>query len=154
MNYARQLGIIQALDAAYDFRGIGIDSGNSGRAVAHQLMALGETWCDKVRAFEFGSRIDLPPLPDGQPQRRRIKEFMTELLQRRMAEGTLVFPPLADRESQYAAHTYTTNALGQVIYDKGNDHIIDADRCAVLRHYLDTEDVGEGVTRGVAVLGF
>ena len=154
VNYARQLGIIQALDAAYDFRGIGIDSGNSGRAVAHQLMALGETWCDKVRAFEFGSRIDLPPLPDGQPQRRRIKEFMTELLQRRMAEGTIVFPPLADRESQYAAHTYTTNALGQVIYDKGNDHIIDADRCAVLRHYLDTEDESEGIARGVAVLGF
>ncbi|MBI4558100.1 MAG: hypothetical protein HY706_11010, partial [Candidatus Hydrogenedentes bacterium] len=67
------------------------------------------------------------------------KQFMTELLQRRMAERSLVFPPLPDREEQYAAHTYWTSASGQVVYDKGDDHLIDADRCAVLAHYLDTQ---------------
>jgi hypothetical protein len=137
VNYARQQQIIEALDAAYDFRGIGIDAGNSGRAVAHQLMALGEDWCEKIQAFEFGGRMALQPLPDGQLVRRRVKEFMTELLQRRMNEGTLRLPALADRESQYAAHTYTVGASGQIVYEKGNDHIIDADRCAVLRHYRD-----------------
>lgn len=154
VNYARQAEIIQELDAAYTFQGIGIDAGNSGRAVAHQLMQLGERWCEKIRAFEFGSRIELPPLPDGQLVRRRTKEFMTELLQRAMTEQSIVFPALADRESQYASHTYTINALGQVVYDKGNDHIIDADRCAVLRHYLDTLDVIEAPRLGVTVLGF
>ena len=29
-------------------------------------------------------------------------------------------------------------ASGDVVYDKGDDHIIDADRCAVLARYLDT----------------
>ena len=51
VNYARQQDIIQELDAAYDFRGIGVDCGNSGRAVAHNLMAHGAEWCDKIRAY-------------------------------------------------------------------------------------------------------
>jgi len=151
VNYARQQQIIESLDRAYDFRGIGIDCGNSGRAVAHQLMALGNTWCDKVRAFEFGSAIDLEPLADGSQQRRRTKEFMTELLQRRMAEATIRFPRVPDREQQYASHTYSVNTSGKIIYEKGNDHIIDADRCALLRHYLDTREPARGVALGVPV---
>jgi hypothetical protein len=140
VNYARQQQVIEELDRAYNFRCIGIDSGNNGRAVAHQLMANGPLWCDKIQAFEFGGSIDLEPLPDGSKPRRRTKEFMTELLQRRMAERSLVFPALADREQEYASHTYSVNALGQIVYEKGNDHLIDADRCAVLAHYLDTQE--------------
>ena len=154
VNYAKQQEVIETLDAAYDFRGIGIDCGNSGRAVAHQLMALGERWCEKVRAFEFGASLDLEPLPDGSPQRRRVKEFMTELLQRRMAERSIVFPSMPDREQQYASHTYLVNAAGQIVYEKGNDHIIDADRCAVLRHYLDTQEDGTTTSLGVEVVAF
>lgn len=140
VNYARQLQAIQTLDGAYRFRGIGIDCGNNGRAIAHQLMALGADWCDKVRAFEFGASIDLAPNPDGSPVRRRVKEFMTELLQRHLTEHTIVFPNSPDREMQYAGHTYAESGSGLIVYTKGHDHIIDADRCAVLAHYLDTED--------------
>ena len=154
VNYNRQQGIIAQLDAAYDFRGIGIDCGNSGRAVAHNLMAQGAEWCDKVRAYEFGGAIELEPLPDGSVPRRRVKQFMTELLQRRMAERSIVFPPLPDRETQYASHTYTVSTQGEIVYDKGNDHIIDADRCAVLRYYQDTHDHAEPVYLGVRVDGF
>jgi hypothetical protein len=107
-------------------------------------MTQEDSWCEKVLAFEFGSTIDLEPLPDGNPDRRPVKQFMTELLERRMAEGTIVFPPLPDRESQYASHTYTVGSMGQIVYDKGNDHIIDADRCAILAHYLDThQDIAQ-----------
>lgn len=154
VNYAKQQDIIYELEAAYDFRGIGIDCGNSGRAVAHNLMARGEHWCEKIRAYEFGSALLLDPLPDGTPVRRRTKQFMTELLQRRMAEHSIRFPALADRETQYAAHTYTVSAMGDVIYDKGNDHIIDADRCAILRHYQDTIDYSEPIHLGVRLEGF
>ncbi|MFP4501294.1 MAG: hypothetical protein ACLFTT_09880 [Candidatus Hydrogenedentota bacterium] len=139
VNYARQQAIIEVLDAAYDFRRIGIDCGNAGRAVAHNLMARGPTWCERVSAVEFGGSIDLAPLPDGSPNRRRVKQYMTELLQRRMAERTIVFPAIADREQQYAGHTYHVNAAGNIVYDKGNDHLIDADRVALLAHYLETE---------------
>jgi len=154
VNYARQQEIITALDAAYDFRVIGIDCGNSGRAVAHNLMAQGERWCGKVRAFEFGATLELEPLPDGSPCRRRTKEFMTELLERRMAERSIVFPRLADRESQYASHTYSIGTNGQVVYEKGNDHIIDADRCAVLCRYLDTREEWGAQGIEVRVEGF
>ena len=64
-----------------------------------------------------------------------------------------MFPRLADRESQYASHTYAVTQSGRVVYDKGNDHIIDADRCAVLAHYLDTRE-DFCVDIGVRVEGF
>lgn len=154
VNYARQQAVIEALDAAFDFRGIGIDAGNSGRAVAHQLMALGEDWCAKVQAYEFGGSMELQPLPDGRLARRRVKEFMTELLQRRLNEGTIRFPAIADRETQYASHTYAVGAMGQIVYEKGNDHIIDADRCAVLRCYRDTLEECAPASLGVDVAFF
>ncbi|MBI4560018.1 MAG: hypothetical protein HY706_20695 [Candidatus Hydrogenedentes bacterium] len=138
VNYAKQQDVIMALDRAYDFRAIGIDCGNNGRAVAHNLMAQGEDWCDKVRAFEFGASLELEPLPDGSPHRRPVKQFMTELLERRMLERSIVFPRLPDREAQYASHTYAVGSHGQIHYEKGNDHLIDADRCAILAYYLDT----------------
>ena len=155
VNYARQQQIIEILDAAYDFRGIGIDCGNNGRAVAHQLMARGAAWCEKIRAIEFGATLALDPLPDGSRPRRRAKEFMTELIQRRLAERTLVLPHSPDREQQYASHTYAVNAAGQIIYEKGNDHIIDADRCALFRHYLDTAEYPDDAPgHGVRIAGF
>ncbi len=138
VNYARQQEVITCLDAVYAFRAIAIDAGNNGRAIAHGLMAQGEEWCAKIVSVEFGSSIDLEPLPDGSPDRRPVKQFMTGLIERRLAEHTLVFPPLPARESQYASHTYSVGISGQIIYEKGNDHIIDADRCALLGHYLDT----------------
>jgi len=142
VNYSRQEGIIRELDRAYDFRGIGIDAGNTGRAVAHNLMASDYAWCEKVQAFDFGGTVDLEPLPDGAVVRRPIKEFMTELLERRMSERSIVFPKLADRERQYANHRYRVGHFGRIAYEKGDDHLIDADRCAVLRHWLDTREDG------------
>lgn len=152
--YARQQEVIVELDRAYNLRAVGIDCGNSGRAVAHNLMAQGDVWCEKVRAFEFGGTIDLEPLPDGRPDRRAVKQFMTELIERRMADRTLVFPRLPDRETQYASHTYTVGSNGRILYDKGNDHIIDADRCAVLAHYLDTHRDTAAFPLGLRIEGF
>lgn len=154
VNYAMQQEVIEALDAAYAFAAIGIDAGNNGRAVAHQLMTLGPAWCAKVHAFEFGARIDLPPLPDGRIPRRRTKEFMTELLQRRMAARALLWPPLPEREQQYAAHTYSTGRNGEIVYSKGNDHLIDADRCAVLAHWLHNREPETRPDLGIGFASF
>jgi hypothetical protein len=154
VNYARQQGIITELEQVYRFERVGIDCGNNGRAVAHNLMAQGPEWCDQVLAFEFGASVELEPLPDGTPQRRQTKRFMTDLLERRMAERTIVFPRLPDRESQYAGHTYAVGASGNIFYAKGDDHIIDADRCAVLAHYHDTHDWPDSGFVGVRVASF
>lgn len=140
VNYAQQQAVIQELDNHYHFCKIGIDCGNSGRAVAHQLMAIGRDWEHRVCAFEFGGMIETGQLSNGMVQKRRTKEWMTELLQRRLAEHTIIFPKSAEREQQYANHTYLLNAQGQYVYSKGNDHIIDADRCALLAWYMDTHE--------------
>ncbi|MDZ4858717.1 MAG: hypothetical protein SGI88_07015, partial [Candidatus Hydrogenedentes bacterium] len=142
VNYHRQQCIIEELDRAYRFRVIGIDAGNNGSAVAHNLKNIDMEWHGRVMAIEFGGMTDVGPFPDGAPDRRPTKLFMTELLQRRMADRTIVFPALAEREAQYAGHTYSGGIRNQVIFEKGNDHIIDADRCALLAHYLDTQDIG------------
>ncbi len=140
VNYNRQQAVIEELDRAYCFRRIGLDAGNNGRAVAHALMAKGHDWCSRVEAIEFGATTEVETMPDGRPARRRVKEFMTELLQRRLSENTLVLPPDPEREMQYASHTYMVNTAGQIVYAKGDDHIIDADRCALFAHYLDTRE--------------
>jgi hypothetical protein len=114
--------------------------GNAGRALAHQLKALSPEWCARVHAVEFGGVTELEPLPDGTPDRRPTKEFMTQLLQQRMRERSIVFPRLAERESQYASHTFAYGAEGRIRYEKGNDHLIDADRCALLGHHLATRE--------------
>ncbi len=153
VDYARQTDVIVELDRVFVFQAIGIDCGNSGRAVAHQLMSRDIEWCEKVQAFDFGASIDLEPLPDGRVERRPVKQFMTELLVRRIAEKTMVFPRLDIRESQYAGHTYTLGANGRIVYEKGDDHLIDADRCAVLCHHLDTREESS-VSLGVRIAGF
>jgi hypothetical protein len=61
-----------------------------------------------------------------------VKELTTEILIRLMAAGEISFPPIGDRYNQYAGHTYCIAPSGRMVYSKGNDHIIDADRCAVM----------------------
>ena len=141
VNYAKQQDVIAELDRAYAFCRIGIDSGNSGRAVAHNLLHEGGAWPEKITAIEFGGTLSLAPHEDGTEHRRPTKAYMTELLERRIAERTIIFPRLPEREAQYASHTYTVGQHGRIIYDKGNDHLIDADRCALLAHYFDTQEV-------------
>jgi hypothetical protein len=153
VNYAKQQRIIDALHKAYDFCGIGIDCGNNGRGVAHNLLDSG-AYCGTLQAFDFGGCLDLEPHPDGSPHRRPVKQFMTELLERAMTDRCIVFPRIPDREAQYASHTYSVGLSGNIVYGKGNDHLIDADRCAVLIHYLRTHEPPRNVSLGVRVEGF
>jgi hypothetical protein len=154
VHYARQQEIIRDLDRAYAFQAIGIDCGNNGRAVAHNLMQSGVEWCDKLHAIDFGEKVDAGKMPDNSRDKWRAKEFMTYLLCRHMSDRSIVFPRLPDREAQYAGHTYAYGATGQIVYEKGNDHIIDADRCAVLAHYYHTRDEDAPPRPGIQVKGF
>ena len=97
-----------------------------------------------TRPGRFGRQVYVG-LPDN--------EARCYMLRRAMADRSLVFPKLAERESQYASHTYTVGHQGRIVYDKGNDHIIDADRCAALCRYLDTLEP-DVVPLGVQVEGF
>ena len=59
---------------------------------------------------------------------------MTSLINGALQRRQLVFPAEdLEIEDQFITHTYTLRD-GKIIYSKGNDHIIDAVRCAMLAH--------------------
>ena len=95
---------------------------------------------DKFREHKFGERLHgfdfggttIIGYEGDEPVKKRTKEFMTSLINAALNKQKIEFPS-EDRvlEDQFATHTYH---LGErnVIYSKGNDHVIDAVRCAVL----------------------
>jgi len=70
---------------------------------------------------------------DGRLLKKRTKEHMTSLINRAFQRRELLLPD-SDREiaDQFATHTYTFASNNAVVYSKGNDHIVDAVRCAML----------------------
>jgi hypothetical protein len=139
VDYATQQKVIETLDNELDFDAIGIDNGHSGIAVAHNLMSIGETWAHKVVPVPFGGSVEWDGGWDVPRIRRFVKELLTEMLIRLVNAGDVRFPPIPDRFNQYAGHTYSQAPSGRIVYAKGNDHIIDADRCAIMainRHML------------------
>jgi hypothetical protein len=137
VDYHTQQRTIEILDKRFSFRGIGIDKGNNGMAVCHNLLAIGDRWTAIVHGYDFGSRILVGYNALDAEDRRQAKRFMTQLIEERLRERTVSFPKLAERDEQYVSHTYRLGPTGQIVYEKGNDHIIDADRCAMLRQYLE-----------------
>lgn len=85
----------------------------------------------RLHGFDFGS-VTTFPLPDGTEARKRTKELMTSLINGALQRREIAFP-IDDREieDQFLTQTYSLNN-GIIVYSKGNDHIIDATRCAVL----------------------
>ncbi len=71
---------------------------------------------------------------------------MTSLINGALQRRQLVFPADdLELEDEFVTHTYTLRD-GKIIYSKGNDHIIDAVRCAMLIHEEESlESTGEEV---------
>lgn len=139
VDYAAQQKVVEKLDFLLDFDAIGIDNGHSGIAVAHNLMSINPTWAHKIVPVPFGGSVDWDGGWDVPRIRRFVKELLTEMLIRHINAGDIRFPPIPDRFTQYAGHTYSQAPSGRIVYAKGNDHIIDADRCAIMaanRHIL------------------
>lgn len=79
---------------------------------------------------------------DGKEVKKRTKELMTSLINGALQRKQLVFPADdMDIEDEFTTHTYTLRD-GKVIYSKGNDHIIDAIRCALLIREEESLDLG------------
>jgi hypothetical protein len=139
VDYATQQNVIETLDNMLNFDAIGIDNGHSGIAVAHNLMSISEAWAHKVVPVPFGGTVEWDGGWDVPRIRRFVKELLTEMLIRLINSNEIRFPPIPERYTQYAGHTYSQAPSGRIVYTKGNDHIIDADRCAIMainRHIL------------------
>lgn len=114
---------------------IGIDSGGNGTAVVHDLLTLDKykplQLEGRLEGYHFGGMTTLD-IPNGQPIRKRTKELMTSLINGAFNRRQLILPDDdSGIEDEFTTHTYTLRD-DKVIYSKGNDHIIDAIRCAML----------------------
>jgi hypothetical protein len=138
---------IALLDRYYTATGIGVDNGGNGLAVVQELLTL-DKYKDlqlegRLRGYDFGGMTTLA-VRDGKEMRKRTKEFMTSLINGALQRRQVVFPAEdLELEDQFTTHTYTLHD-GRVVYSKGNDHIIDAVRCALpAREQANLDQIGE-----------
>ena len=153
VTYDQQEQIFVKLNERLKLLGIGIDNGGSGVSVVHALWSRGMEWRNLVQGYDFGGKLTVGFLEDGSEDRRPTKVFMTELIQRAMQRRAVLFAPDPDREDQYIDHSYSISPQGHIVYSKGNDHIVDADRCAFMRRYQARHEAHTDPDPGVAVCG-
>jgi len=115
--------------------GIGVDNGGNGMAVVQELTTLDKFRTldlgPKLHGYDFGGMVTIAE-KDGRPLKKRAKEYMTSLINRALQRRELLLPNKDfEVEDQFTTHTYTL-VNNNVIYSKGNDHIVDAVRCAML----------------------
>jgi hypothetical protein len=124
------------LDRYYNPAGIGVDAGGNGLSVVQELTAL-DKYRDlnlgpRLRGYNFGSAVVIGENEDGRPVKKQCKEYMTSLINRGLQSRQLILPASdVEIESQFTTHTYSMKT-GNIIYSKGNDHIIDAVRVALM----------------------
>jgi hypothetical protein len=133
--YPHIADVIGLLERSYAPMGIGVDRGGNGLAVVQELTTLDKfkelDLEQKLHGYDFGGSVTIA-VKDGQPLKKRAKEYMTSLINRALQRRELVLPANdIEIEDQFTTHTYTL-VNGKVIYSKGNDHIVDAVRCAML----------------------
>ena len=126
---------IALLERFYTPTGIGVDNGGNGLAVVQELLTLDKyrplALEGRLKGCDFGGMTTLA-VRDGREVKKRTKELMTSLISGAFQRRELILPADDQEiEDQFTTHTYTLNN-GNIIYSKGNDHIIDAVRCALL----------------------
>ena len=145
VTYPHIAQAIALLERYYAPVGIGVDNGGNGLAVVQELLTLDKYKAlgleGRLRGYDFGGMTRLA-VRDGQELKKRTKELMTSLINGAMQRRKIVFPAEdLEIEDQFTTHTYTLRD-GKIIYSKGNDHIIDAVRCALLAHEEGNLDGG------------
>jgi hypothetical protein len=131
--------------------------GRNGLAVVQELLTLDKYKAlqleGRLHGFDFGGMTTLA-VREGQEVKKRTKELMTSLINGALQRWQLILPSDdLEIEDQFTTHTYTLSN-GNVIYSKGNDHIIDAVRCAMLvREQSSLDQVGEETVSLVPVHG-
>lgn len=141
VSYPHIAQVISLLERYFTPVGVGVDNGGNGLAVVQELLTL-----DKYRAlqlegrlhgYNFGGMTTLA-VRDGREVKKRTKELMTSLISGALQRRQMILPAEdLEIEDQFTTHTYTLSN-GNVIYSRGNDHIIDAVRCAMLVREQDS----------------
>ncbi len=145
MPYPEQVDLIRVLDKINDFDCIAIDDGAAGIAVLQEL-AVREEMVDKLLPISFGGRLTWQPHGVLWPVTRPTKETLTGLISRALHLKRIHLVTDSERITQYGSQTAQYSRSGRIVYSKGNDHIIDADRCAFAALHRDELSVVEPQT--------
>jgi hypothetical protein len=137
--------ILAWLDRVYSPKGLGVDRGGNGMSVVQELMGLDKYQdlylAGRLVGYDFGGSIAVGEDENGRIIKRRVKEHMTALINEALNSRRLVLPKQdGEIEDQLCTQTYIFTDHG-IVYSKGNDHVVDALRCALLRR---AQDQGEG----------
>ncbi len=143
VSYPHIAQTISLLDRYYTPVGIGVDNGGNGLSVVQELLTLDKykplQLEGRLRGYDFGGMTTLA-IRDGREIRKRTKELMTSLISGALQRRQIVLPAEdLEIEDQFTTQTYTLSN-GNIIYSKGNDHIVDAVRCAMLAREQGTLD--------------
>ncbi len=135
VSYPHIAQTIALLERYFTPAGIGVDNGGNGLAVVQELLTLDKykelELEGRLKGFDFGGMTRLT-VRDGKEIKKRTKELMTSLINGAIQRKQIIFPSDdLEIEDQFTTQTYTLRD-GKIIYSKGNDHIIDAVRCAML----------------------
>jgi len=135
--------MIALIDRVYNPLGLGIDRGGNGAAVEQELQRLDKFrdnhFTGRLVGYDFGGSISLGEDEMGKPIKKRIKEQMTSLLNKALNAGKLKLPKEdPEVEDQLCSQTYVLTER-RIVYSKGNDHIVDAMRCALLRRAQEVD---------------
>jgi hypothetical protein len=143
VTYDIQDQAFDALDDIYCKRDTisgGTDLGNAGSAVMHDLCGLPQyrhkDYENRLKGFQFEGTTEnrdeegnlMLDAKNGAPVKITLKEFATDHMTRAVQRQTAVYPPDPDIITFYTGHTSRPGK--HRIYDKKNDHIIDAERFA------------------------
>ena len=135
--------LIALVDELYKPVGIGLDRGGNGTAIEHELLQLDKfrsgNFVGKLMGIDFGGTTLVGEDKNGEPIKKRTKEHMTALINRSLNARKLKLPKEdKEIEDQLCTHTYVRNDRG-IVYSKGNDHCVDALRCAMLVRSTETD---------------
>lgn len=149
LGYDLQQEFIYLLDERNSFQGDwGVDFGNAGTAVVQNLKSLPQyevaDYENRMTGFTFskvtecvnelGGILEQEDKVSGDMKAIKVnmKQLATELIVARMQKQGYELPPDPEVVSHLQNHTSRENNRGVAIYDKKNDHTIDAIRTAML----------------------
>ena len=119
------------------------DRGGNGISVEQELTRLDkfrdDGFAGRLVGYDFGGSICLGQDEQGKEIRKRNKEHMSMLITKALASHKLRLPKAdPEVEDQLCSQTYVIND-NHIVFSKGDDHIIDAMRCALLRRAQATD---------------
>lgn len=158
VEYDHQAEALDALDDLYDDGNQtmpwGLDFGNAGTAVVQRLnndpRYSGKRYEDRVLGVQFGSTMEsvnkdgetIEDQKTGKAVKVSAKELGTNLISADIQARERLYSPDPEVMLAYTNHTAREGSRGR-IFDKVNDHVIDADRAEALAEVMMKDAGGE-----------